>query len=595
MSGLVPADRMWVKFHGRRGGDGPMTLGQHNTAQWMGFLPPGHFLTMTDWIFEVPKTAGLDDVLAAWGVLFSRHESLRTTYPPERGPDGWPVQRITASGEAVIDVYEIDGDDMAPPAVARALIAVLRERPFQWDWELPVRLAVAVAADGIRSMVAVFSHMAVDLGSVAVLGRQFTELAGDPASRVLGPLGYQPLEQAEAERSPRGRKRAQASLRFWREHLARGPQCTFAVPEQEPEPDGPDLPPACALYSPAAALALPDAARRAGVSPSVVTLAAIMAVFTHRTGNPDFMIVTTSGNRVGAWMHDYVGTAAQYGLIATGAGSATTFSEYARQVGGASLRANRHSMFNADELEVICREADRDRGISYQQETAFNNICAWGVHPRKGGQIPLAGDAAGSTPTSCEPAGMLEWSTPRWTPVGVHVVLLAVEPALELSLVTGDTRRVPAAELGRLLEGIERLLVAAGKGDVALADLTRVTGVEPVTRGPGWLYIDSCWIELPACQQLVQDALPGAGARVFAIPGPDGTTELTAYLTATQDVRTAGDAHAACTRTLPGRRTAMSPGRYVVCASAPADPCDLAGWRRQPVLCDASGRPARDR
>src|SRR5689334_15232116 len=102
MNGIVLTDRVPVKFHGDRGGDGPVTLGQHNTIQWTGKLPAGHFLAMEDWVFEVPGPAGIDDVAAAWGVLISRHESLRTTYPPECGPDGWPLQRVAHSGEFTI-------------------------------------------------------------------------------------------------------------------------------------------------------------------------------------------------------------------------------------------------------------------------------------------------------------------------------------------------------------------------------------------------------------------------------------------------------------------------------------------------------------
>src|SRR6185437_845749 len=128
MNGLVLADQLLVKFHGDRGGDGPMTLGQHNTIQWMG-LRPDYLLSSVEWVFQVPETAGIDDVSAAWSVLISRHESLRTTYPPVTGPDGWPVQRVTASGAAAIDVYEVDGAADAV-AAARALIQVLRERPF---------------------------------------------------------------------------------------------------------------------------------------------------------------------------------------------------------------------------------------------------------------------------------------------------------------------------------------------------------------------------------------------------------------------------------------------------------------------------------
>ncbi|MEV4821709.1 hypothetical protein [Micromonospora sp. NPDC049274] len=34
----------------------------------------------------------------------------------------------------------------------------------------------------------------------------------------------------------------------------------------------------------------------------------------------------------------------------------------------------------------------------------------------------------------------------------------------------------------------------------------------------------------------------------------------------------------------------MAPRHYVLCAQAPADPADLSGWQRQPVLAEGGGR-----
>jgi hypothetical protein len=149
---------------------------------------------------------------------------------------------------------------------------------------------------------------------------------------------------------------------------------------------------------------------------------------------------------------------------------------------------------------------------------------------------------------------------------------------------------VPRAEFGLLLRGVERLLVAAAAGDLDLRQLTQITGVGPVTRDGDWLSIDSCWIQLSATQRLLEDALPGAAPRVFAVPGPHQNPALTAYLTATTAVRTPEQAHTACMQALPGRHTAMAPGRYVLCASAPRDPADLTGWQHQPELTNGDGR-----
>src|SRR5216683_2792396 len=593
MSGLVLADRVWVKFHGDRGGDGPMTLGQDNTIQWTGKLLPEHSFTMSDWVFQVPATAGVDDVAAVWAVLISRHESLRTTYPSACGPDGWPVQRVAVSGEIAIGIYEVDGDDRDDSAAAaRALISVLRERPFELDREMPVRVGVAVTAGGIRAVVAVYAKVAVDFGAMAVLGRQFAELAADPDSRVVGPRAHQPLDQGEAERSVRGRKRAGAALRYWRDQLRRGPQCMLTLPESAPGDAG--LPSACWLASPAGAMALPRITGRTGASPAVVTLAALTAVLAHRTASRSCMLCSLSSNRDGVRLRDYVGSLAQHCLILIDT-STTRFDDYVRRVGTASLRAHRNSLFHADTLEAVHRAVNSSRGISFDQDFVLNNLSAHGVNPRSFGLAPATGDTAGGTAGTPGSPAEAEGTLQSWTPTSMpstllKVEMLAAEPALEFVLTSGDTRRVPQAELMLLLRGIERLLVAAAAGDPDLSQLTQITGVEPVARDGDWLHTDSCWIELSATQRLVEEALPGAAPRVFAVPGPDGAPVLTAYLTATEAARTPEQAHAACMRALPGRHTAMAPGWYVLCASAPHGPGDLTGWQHEPVLSDGDGR-----
>jgi hypothetical protein len=428
--------------------------------------------------------------------------------------------------------------------------------------------------------------MAVDFGAVVLLGRQFAELIADPAGRGTGvQRGHQPLDQARAERSARGRQRAEAALRYWHDQIRRGPQCMFALPEtalpETPPDDTGTGPPTCGLYSPAAGRALARIAGRTGTSPAVVTLAALSAVLAHRTAHRHCMLVSLAGNRGEVRLRDYVGTLVQYGLIFIDVGEAG-FDDHVRRVGTASLRAYRHSMFDADELEAVHQAVNRSRGTWFDQDFIFNSLSGHGMSPRGRGLTTASPD---------ETKTMVGSWVPRYIPPGlVHVDLHEVSPALEMGLISGDTRQVPQSELALLLCGVERLLVAAAAGDLDTGQWTQITGVEPVARDGDWRYIDSCWIELSAAQRLVEKALPGAAPRVFAIPGPHGTPLLTAYLIGTGSVRTPEQAHTACMRALPGQHTAMAPGWYVLCAGAPPDPGDPAGWRHQPVLSSGDGR-----
>ena len=63
-----------------------------------------------------------------------------------------------------------------------------------------------------------------------------------------------------------------------------------------------------------------------------------------------------------------------------------------------------------------------------------------------------------------------------------------------------------------------------------------------------------------------------------------------AYLAAPEPVSPA-ELHATCLAAIGSRTDVLTPHEYVVCAGAPADPADLAGWRARPVLARGSGRP----
>jgi hypothetical protein len=193
------------------------------------------------------------------------------------------------------------------------------------------------------------------------------------------------------------------------------------------------------------------------------------------------------------------------------------------------------------------------------------------------------------------------------------LVLAQVNGELIIGATARDANRVPLGELETLLRGTESLLIAAASGDIPLSRLGEITGVQPIARGPGWLRIGPSWIELAEVQRLVEDALPTAAA-AFVIPGTAAAEgpaadippsqhsepELVAYLAAGGGIATPEQAHLACMATLAGTRcmappdgiryTAMAPARYVICARAPGDVRDLAGWQRQTVVAEGDGR-----
>jgi len=202
----------------------------------------------------------------------ARHESLRTTFTE----DDEPKQRVAASGELAVQLYEIDAE-LEREAAAELLLNDLRNQGVDFVSGSPLRVAVACSADVPRVVVAVYSHMIADFGTTAVLGRQFTELISDPAARVPGPRAHQPLDQAEEEQSSRGRRRSEAAIRYWRTNLSQAPQGLYALPNPEDAVPGNVM---CIIESPAGAVALGRIADRTKSSRHAIALAAMCAVLT---------------------------------------------------------------------------------------------------------------------------------------------------------------------------------------------------------------------------------------------------------------------------------------------------------------------------
>jgi hypothetical protein len=157
----------------------------------------------------------------------------------------------------------------------------------------------------------------------------------------------------------------------------------------------------------------------------------------------------------------------------------------------------------------------------------------------------------------------------------LRFTLNQIDGCLRLDVWNGDAGLVPRAELESVLLAVERLLVAAAHGDVAGARMPGLIGLEPLAGTPDRILVDSCWVDVPGVQHLVQDAVAPAVARVFASAGG---RPLVALLAATGAVRTPEQAHARCMAALARHPTAITPRHYVICRTAPPDPADPAAW-----------------
>jgi hypothetical protein len=558
-----------VPFSGQRAAEKPVTLGQLNILEWFRSAPWHPYVTIGVEL-AVPGDVQVADVVETLAVLLARHEGLRTRY---RDGDP-PTQQVLDSGVLMLGVCSVDGGGSDRSVISQRLLRQLRAEPLDRAG-LPLRVAVAEDTGTVVAAAMDVSHLAADFGAVQIIQREFAEMMADRSARRAGPPRHQPLDQAELESSPASRRQAEMALRYWREQLSRMPPCLYAKPRTAPS--GESL---CAgLWSAAGALAASAIAARTRTSRASIVLAAIGAVLARRTGYQDLLFPTLSSNRFEPRLTGYVGTLAQGTLMAldvTGRG----FDALVRHTWTAVLESCRHGRYDASHSAQVARRIEHDRGVRFDFEPLFNNVAAETGVPNRGRPPATIDQARRSTSVS--------WRQMPASSATLRFDLCQVDEVLQLDLWTGDTGRVSSDELRSLLLAVEDLLVAAAAGDLSAEEIREAVRLEPIPRGPGWLLVDSCWVELAEVQCVLDKAFGPGVATVFA--EADGR-QLVAYLAESGAVRTPEQAHAQCMAALAGHPTALAPRHYVVCAATPADPADRSAW---PVLWAGDGRSPGD-
>lgn len=596
---------MTVRFRGTRSAEGPLNIGQYNILQWLRGESEQFFAAVAGEL-DVPVAAVVEDVAEALAVLVGRHEGLRTTYV-----DGVaPRQFVHATGDLVVEVYAIEAAD--PQLVDRAglsrdLTRRLRAAGAYRIGELPVRAALAVlpgdastsSASVVHAAVLGCSHLAVDYQAMEIIKREFADLIRGRTAPPAGGPPIQPLDLVALERTPEALRHEESVLAYWGDRLSRMPQCLYPVPRRtagsEPALRGADGPAlrgttgsgsvAVELTSTAAGMALRAVTARTRTSRASVVLAAIGAVLSHRTGTRELVLPTLSANRFEPHLRQHVGSLAQLALITLTIGD-TTFDRLVRQAWAAVVAASRHGRYDVDRQRAVAGRIEHERGIVFDCEPLFNNL------------VIESGPATGRTTAPVPTPGELE-AARRATqvrrqpmPVGTTLIrfdLYRTDGELRLGCWSSDTDRIGDDEAESLLLAVENLLIAAASGDLDARGIRGSIPLDPVERGPGWLFVDGCWVEVAEVQRLLDDALASTGARVFtAVHG----VPMAAHLARTGTVRTPGQAHAACMAALGAYPTAMAPQHYVICERIPGDPDDPAAWTD--ACCQGSGREEVD-
>ncbi|SFO40004.1 Condensation domain-containing protein [Actinomadura madurae] len=548
------------RFSGAGAAIGPATCGQKGL--WLDIAAKDHRTAFFNPSKEVEVPAGLSvgDLLASLRTLVVRHQSLRTVL--YRDGDGALTQEVRADGAIDVPLVEI-GDDAAAlwDAVADHRRDVER-RPFDLAADLPLRPAVFLSGGKPVAVLLCTAHTAADGTGVGNLAADYGRLL---AARTGGdgalPPARQPLEQALYERSARGRRRLSKALRHWRTVLETAPRTMFPT-----EPDGPPRYHAGTLYSRAVGPALNAAARRYAVSGSTVLLAATAAALGRHTGMPRCPVQLISANRfadaeVNAVACMIQGTPAVIDL------DRPRFRDVVEDAWEAAIRALRHGVYDRDRLPGIIASAQRRRGVALDLSCFFNDMRARtepDAAPAAATDAAALAEAARDTRFRVEDA--VEQEKFALYAENASTYEDETDELVELVRLTvhADARFVDPGELRALLSGIENLLVQAACREVRMDEIGEVTGIAPPVRTGRWVLHDGCWVDLDAVERMLREAVDVTDVRVEAGRAPDGTEEIVARLWPRAGGLTAEDVRAACLRALPGRQTAVVPGRFVL-------------------------------
>ncbi|GAA1514500.1 hypothetical protein GCM10009827_031520 [Dactylosporangium maewongense] len=465
-------------FEGPGAGSGPLSWGQ--IESWNAVTSLGHWMPIGGALPVRPGTT-VEDLAGELRHHLSRHPSLRTLLRIPPG-GGTPTQEVHASGSAALQVYETHGAD--PSALADLVAARFRDAPLDFTAEYPIRMA-AVLHGGVPShVVALISHFAADgAGAQAML----RDVAARPAAPV---EGRQPLDQAQWQLSPAGRRQNEAAQRHFESILRTMPPARFRKPVAAQRPRywrG-------VLDSAALPLALRALTARTGADPSAVLLA-VFALAVHATCGVDPVVVRPLvSNRFRPGLADVVCTAVQAGLCqvpvaagsaaatdaasaagsaaatdaASAAGSAAAAGSVAGSAAGgggfeevlahakrATMSAYKHAYFDQRDLFALVDRVGAERGERLEIGCFLND--RRDPSPGAGGPAPTAAEIAAVLPGT-----VFDWTVRRDAP-GFEPMILDVEdtPGGLRCTAHTDTAHISPADTEALLQHLERIAVTA--------------------------------------------------------------------------------------------------------------------------------------
>ncbi len=432
-------ERVLVPFRGDGSGVAELTWGQ--IGIWQAIARSGESRTMGG-TAALPAPMTVEEAAAALRSVCSRHQALRTRL---RFTEGRPQQVCSAEGEAVLEVVDVgDGD-------AGRVAAEVQERyqsePFDYEHEWPVRMAL-VGKDGAYShLVAVYLHLSMDAGGLAVL---IDELVRRDPTTLPPVTAFSPLDQARQQQERSALRQSAASLRYLEHVLRTVPATRFGQPREGCEPGYRMI----RFRSPATRLATDAIARRAGVSTSAVLLACFAVGVARFTGVGQVMAMLMVSNRFRPGFADSVSTIAQISPYLIDVGG-ISLGEAVARAGRSTMNAYKHAYYDPDAQDEVLARVVAERGEPVDYSCFYNDR-------RQADRVA----ADGADPTAAELAAAAERAEAHWEhEPGMprqKLYLHVDDPADAIELTMSvDTRYFSPAETEAVVRGIEAVAIEA--------------------------------------------------------------------------------------------------------------------------------------
>jgi hypothetical protein len=352
---------------------GPVSFAQQQL--WLvDRLAPGDFAynLFRAWRLSGPLDAAV--LRRSLDALVERHEVLRTTYA---AVGGQPVQVIAPASPSTWPLVDL-GSLPSPEreAEARRLALEEAERPFDLERGGPLRATLLRLGAEDHLLLLSLHHIACDEWSLGVLARELGALYRALASGSSPGLPALPIQYADFARWQRQRLQGEtleAGLSWWREWLE-GPLPVLELPSDHPRPPvrtmrGGHVPVRLPREITGALEAL---ARREGVTPFMLLLAAFQVLLLRHTGQEKLLVGTPVAGRTRREVEGLIGTFVNALVLRADLSGDPSFRELLAKVRTTCLESYAHEEVPFDRLvEALEERRDPSRTPLFQTMFTF--------------------------------------------------------------------------------------------------------------------------------------------------------------------------------------------------------------------------------